>query len=83
MTTRNFTPSLEEYILQWAKRHHRLDRNGTLEGKNCYDVGYDMKPDIEVSIFNEAPRDCFDYWFEFFLDDCIVPILLNLGAKNA
>ena len=82
MKTENSIKALEEFILKWARKHRYLDRNNTLKGRQLYDVGYDLKSDIERSQFNDAPRDCFDYWYDLFLDDCIVPILLAHGAET-
>ena len=51
----DLTNRLEEFIRQWATQHHYFDKNGTLHNQDCYDVGYDLKADIESSPFNDAP----------------------------
>lgn len=74
---------LEEFIFNWAKQYKYLDEQGTLNGKDSYDVGYDIKADIENSHFYQAPKDMYDIWYDLFLEEDILPILITLGAAKS
>ncbi len=75
--------SLENYILQWV-----ADSNyGEISKHDAYDLGYDMKSDIEDSEFNPVQKineeweQEYDEWFDLFLEEEIMPILVAHGAN--
>ncbi|MDY4592423.1 MAG: hypothetical protein SO434_03365 [Eubacteriales bacterium] len=57
---------LKEFIHQWATKYHYFDEEGTLKDCALYDVGYDLKPAIEDSPFNDAPEGGYDFWYDLF-----------------
>lgn len=77
---------LKDFVRRCLPREY-FDKNGTLTKHVASDVGYDIKQDIEKSRFNpmSAYGDydynmAFDEWYDLFLWDEIVPILIELGA---
>lgn len=76
----NSNDGLREFVRNWVKTYNYLNADGTLSDYVASDVGYDLKPDIEESRFNQAAKDDFDDWYDIFLDDEIIPILVELGA---
>lgn len=76
----NSNDRLREFVHTWVKEYNYLNARGTLSDRDAYDVGYDLKPDIEESMFNRAEKDDFDDWYDLFLEDEIIPILVELGA---
>lgn len=64
-----------------------FDENGTLSKHVASDIGYDIKSDIEASRFNPLSaygnydyEVAFDEWYDLFVWDEIIPILVELGA---
>lgn len=82
ITVINSNDELRAFVHSWAQEHGYFNNEGTLSDCTLYDVGYDLKPDIEASKFNEATKDAFDEWYDIFLEDELVPILLELGAVS-
>ncbi len=79
---KNSYVGLENFINEWAKQNHYFNEQGNLSEHVVYDVGYDLKPDIEQSEFNQSSQGDFDGWYDLFLEDVIIPILTKLGAVN-
>lgn len=71
---------LKDFIYHWAIQHNYFDGNFTLKNHALYDVGYDLKSTVEDSRFNDSPGEHFDIWYDLFLEDEIIPILISYGA---
>ena len=84
----------EEFIKEWLKKYSqyidelRDEEDIVDDDGHIYDIGYDMKGDVEESDLNPFDEECrseneeygpmFDDWYDQFMYDVIVPILKNI-----